>query len=104
MRIISSPDKFRETNVDVAETGSTMKRRSSLLSNTERSIVCSLSKSEKTNVIFNMLFNPTGLKFANVYVFPNPSISQSTSFWKVYCEIQKKSDILHSRTANVSSI
>lgn len=70
MRLKNTADKLRVTNFDVvAGAGSTMRRHSSLLPDTVRSIVCGPSNSGKTNVLFNLLFNPNGLKFANVYVF-----------------------------------
>lgn len=44
-------------------------KHSDLLPNHVRCIMCGPSNSGKTNVMLNLLFNPNGLKFENVYVF-----------------------------------
>lgn len=60
--------------MDVYCKGSGMKAKNSrkhgeLLPNHVRCIMCGPSNSGKTNVMLNLLFNPNGLKFKNVYVF-----------------------------------
>lgn len=71
MRIENSRQKLTISNFDnfIGGGGSVARRHSSLLPNTIRCIVCGPSNSGKTNVIFNLLFDPNGLRFASVYVF-----------------------------------
>lgn len=45
------------------------RKHSELLPNHVRCIMCGPSNSGKTNVMLNLLFNPNGLHFENVYVF-----------------------------------
>lgn len=52
------------TNDEVQST-----RHSTLLPNNIRCIISGPSNCGKTNVVFNLLFEPQGLKFANVYIF-----------------------------------
>lgn len=49
--------------------GSKPKRHGDLLPNTIRCIICGPSNCGKTNVIFNLLFSPMGLRFKNIYIF-----------------------------------
>lgn len=45
------------------------RRHGPLLPRTIRCLVCGPSNCGKTNVVFNLLFDPNGLRFSNVYVF-----------------------------------
>lgn len=45
------------------------KRHGPLLPNTIRCIICGPSNCGKTNVLFNLLFDPNGLRFKSIYVF-----------------------------------
>lgn len=71
MRIESMSHTLPMSNFDeyLPETNNTKKRHSPLLPNTITCIVCGPSNCGKTNVVFNLLFEPHGLKFANIYVF-----------------------------------
>lgn len=53
----------------VYDGGENIIKHSPLFPNTIRCIVCGPSNAGKTNFAFNMLFDPNGLRFQNVYVF-----------------------------------
>lgn len=73
MRIENSREKLTISNFDVfvggGAGGDKRDRHSSLLPNSIRCIISGPSNCGKTNVVFNLLFDPNGLRFANVYVF-----------------------------------
>lgn len=70
MRVEHSLHSMNMTNFDTfLKKKAVNKRHSSLLPNTIRALLCGPSNCGKTNVIFNLLFEPNGLKFANVYIF-----------------------------------
>lgn len=62
---------------------STKRKHSELLPNHVRCIMSGPSNSGKTNVMLNLLFNPNGLRFQNVYVF-------SKSLYQPKYELLKK--------------
>lgn len=45
------------------------KKHGNLLPNSIRCIICGPSNCGKTNVMFNLLFDPNGLRFENIYIF-----------------------------------
>lgn len=70
MRVIEQNTKLPVENFDMytIRTGSGIKH-GPLLPSTIRCIVAGPSNCGKTNVVFNMLFDPNGLRFENVYIF-----------------------------------
>ena len=78
MKIIQQQDKFNVDNFDVL-TGDcipiTGGKHGSLLPNTVRCIISGPSNVGKTNVVFNLIVNPKGLRFNNIYLF-SKSLSQ----------------------------
>jgi hypothetical protein len=58
------------------------KRHGDLLPNNIRAIVVGPSNSGKTNVIFNLLFSPNGLRFCNVFVFSKSLFQEKYKFLK----------------------
>lgn len=71
MRVIKHSLQIPIVNFDsfVGSGMSVEKRHGPLLPNTIRCIICGPSNCGKTNVLFNLLFDPNGIKFKNVYVF-----------------------------------
>lgn len=71
MRIVKHSLQLPIENLDsfVGSGMSAEKRHSPLLPNTIRCIICGPSNCGKTNILFNLLFNPNGLRFKNLYVF-----------------------------------
>lgn len=72
MEIIQQTDKFDITNIDdltVDNTTTNNGRHGSLLPNTVRCIVSGPSNCGKTNIVFNLITNPKGLRFSNLYIF-----------------------------------
>lgn len=53
-----------------------------LLPDSIRCIVCGPSSSGKTNVLFNLLFDPNGLRFENIYVFSKSLYQPKYKFLK----------------------
>lgn len=53
-----------------------------LLPNSIRCITCGLSNCSKTKIRFNLMFDVNGLRFWNVYYFPNRYFSLNTAYWK----------------------
>jgi hypothetical protein len=71
MRIIKQSIRIPIQNFDsiVGSGTSKKKRHGPLLPNTIRCIICGPSNCGKTNVLFNLIFDPNGLRFKNLYVF-----------------------------------
>src|SRR5436190_8868460 len=72
MKIVQQKDMFNVDNFDVL-TGDNIKskdgKHGTLLPNTVRCIVSGPSNVGKTNVVFNLIVNPKGLRFNNIYIF-----------------------------------
>ena len=81
MKIVQQARKLKMKNMDLPEGytkggggsggggGARRSRHRLLLPDSIRSIVCGPSACGKTNVMFNLLFDVNGLRFANLYVF-----------------------------------
>lgn len=72
MEIVHHKDQFNISNIDdytvdndTINTG----KHGSLLPNTVRCIISGPSNCGKTNVVFNLITNPKGLRFNNLYIF-----------------------------------
>ena len=79
MKIVEQKETFNVANFDDL-TGDSINikegKHGSLLPNTVRCIVSGPSNSGKTNVVFNLIVNPKGLRFNNIYLF-SKSLLQS---------------------------
>lgn len=61
---------FQKTAVEaVNNQHQSQRKHGNLLPDTVRCIVCGPSNCGKTNIVFNLLFDPNGLGFSNLYVF-----------------------------------
>lgn len=60
--------------------GSLKKRHGKLLPDTIRCIICGPSNCGKTNLLFNLLFSPEGLKFENIYIFSKSLYQEKYKF------------------------
>lgn len=74
MRIVKQRTKLKIENFDTfagqgLNGNNNKKRHGPLLPNTIRCIICGPSNAGKTNLVFNLLFDPNAIRFANVYVF-----------------------------------
>jgi hypothetical protein len=72
MEIIPLKDSFKIENIDKLTVDNIVReegKHGSLLPNSVRCIVSGPSNCGKTNVVFNLITNPNGLKFNNVYIF-----------------------------------
>lgn len=72
MEIIQHTDKFNISNIDDLTVDKTIVnngKHGSLLPNTLRCIVSGPSNCGKTNIVFNLITNPKGLRFNNLYIF-----------------------------------
>jgi hypothetical protein len=74
--------KLNVINFDniINKCGKKKKRHSELLPNNIRALVVGPSNSGKTNVIFNLLFSPNGLRFCNVFVFSKSLYQEKYKF------------------------
>lgn len=81
MRLVEQSTKLPIENFD-SYTGGALSpgRHGALLPSSVRSIVIGPSNSGKTNAVFNILFNPNGLNFENVYVFSKSLIQPKYEF------------------------
>lgn len=72
LEIVKQKDKIPIIDFDFilsANGNEKQRKHSSLLPNNFRCIICGPSNSGKTNIVFNLLFHPNGLRFENVYIF-----------------------------------
>ena len=72
MEIIKLKDSFKIANIDELTVDSVKHeegKHGNLLPNSVRCIVSGPSNCGKTNVVFNLITNPNGLKFNNLYIF-----------------------------------
>lgn len=72
MKIVPQANKLNVNNIDgltVDGVDSLKSKHGTLLPDTIRCIISGPSNCGKTNVMFNMLTNPNGLHFKNVYIF-----------------------------------
>jgi hypothetical protein len=72
MEIIPLRDSFKIDNIDdltVDNIKPNEGKHGTLLPNTVRCIVCGPSNCGKTNIVFNLITHPNGLKFNNIYIF-----------------------------------
>lgn len=72
MEIVNSKDKFEINNVDELTVEGIEKctsKHGTLLPDTVRCIISGPSSSGKSNILFNLLTHPNGLRFNNVYIF-----------------------------------
>lgn len=69
MQFIQQPKKLTIRNIGVEENRSQYQKHGELLPATIRCIICGRSNSGKTNILLNLLENPNGLRFENVYIF-----------------------------------
>ncbi|XZQ52184.1 MAG: ATPase/DNA packaging protein [Candidatus Karelsulcia muelleri] len=71
MKIVQQAVKLDIKNLDCGtnSSSSSSSKHGSHLPNTVRCIISGSSNSGKTNIAFNLLFHPNGLRFQNVYVF-----------------------------------
>lgn len=72
MDIIQHKDEFKISNIDHLTIDCLFHKEckhGSLLPNTVRCIVSGPSNCGKTNIVFNLLTEPNGLRFKNVYIF-----------------------------------
>jgi len=82
-----------------------------LLPDSIRSIICGPSSSGKTNVLFNLLFSPNGLRFENIYVFSKSLYQPKYKFLKRvmpkevgYYEFDDNELVVHPNEAKPNSI
>lgn len=82
-----------------------------LLPDSIRCIIAGPSSSGKTNVLFNLLFDPNGLRFENIYVFSKSLYQQKYEFLKKvlpeevgYYPYDDSDNILHPSNAEPNSI
>ena len=82
MEIVHHKDQFNISNIDdytvdndTINTG----KHGSLLPNTVRCIISGPSNCGKTNVVFNLITNPKGLRFNNLYLFFKVTTSAKVS-------------------------
>lgn len=72
MRLVKQRTKIKIENYDTFTGGGNIgkkKKHGALLPETIRCIICGVSNSGKTNVLFNLIFDPHGIRFKNIYVF-----------------------------------
>lgn len=73
IKITTQNDKLEIANVDQLTTdtfnSTDFSKHGNLLPNTVRCIISGPSNCGKTNVVFNLITQPNGLKFNNVYIF-----------------------------------
>jgi len=71
MNIIQQKDRINITNLDhlTVDNYNFKSKHGNLLPDAIRCIICGPSNCGKTNVVFNLLTDPNGLKFNNIYIF-----------------------------------
>ncbi len=77
MRLVKQRTKIKIENYDTftgggdfgGSLGKKKRKHGKLLPESIRCIVCGPSNCGKTNLLFNLLFDPNGLRFKNIYVF-----------------------------------
>lgn len=71
MRVVKQPMALAVSNYDQYIGGGAVQKEKHgpLLPNSLRCIIAGPSNSGKTNVLFNLIFDPNGLVFENIYVF-----------------------------------
>lgn len=70
MKLVKQGQSLSVNNFDFGENASDIPHRhGALLPDAVRAIICGPSGSGKTNIMLSLLFEPNGLKFANVYVY-----------------------------------
>lgn len=72
MDVVQQKDEFKISNIDFMTVDSVNDENSkhgSLLPNTVRCIISGPSNCGKTNVLFNLITKPNGLRFSNLYIF-----------------------------------
>ncbi len=112
MRLVQQSVKLPIENFD-SYTGGGLpsQRHGPLLPSSVRCIVVGPSNCGKTNAVFNILFNPNGLNFENVYVFSKSLIQPKYELLELvlpkeigYFKFDDNSDVLHPKDAKKNSV
>lgn len=110
MEIIQQNETLSVKNIDylTANTCTAVSKHGCLLPDVVRSVITGSSNSGKTNVLFNLITHPNGLKFNNVYIF-SKSLTQpkyqllrkilTTVEGVKYFEFNSSENILHPHEA-----
>lgn len=71
MRVVKQPMEFPVSNFDQYIGGGAVQKvkHGPLLPHSVRCIISGPSNSGKTNILFNLIFDPNGLVFENIYIF-----------------------------------
>lgn len=74
MRLVKQRTRIKIENFDTFAGGGNVgkkkkRKHGDLLPETIRCIICGPSNCGKTNVLFNLLFDPHGIRFKNIYIF-----------------------------------
>lgn len=116
MRLVRQRTKFKIENFDhftgQGLEGEGMRRRhGALFPNTIRCIISGPSNCGKTNLVFNLLFDPHALRFENVYVFSKSLYQPKYQFLKKvmpkeigYFAFDDNSKVIHPSKAKPNSI
>lgn len=115
MRIVKQRTKFKIENFDTISGqglgNDKVKKHGQLLPSTIRCIICGPSNTGKTNLVFNLLFDPNALRFENVYVFSKSLYQPKYKFLaKVlpkevgYFAYDDNSKVIHPNEAKPNSI